>query len=72
MTLKWTIVVGVVLVSLSVARAQSTNATQGSAESALLDLENRWAAALVNGDTATLDSILVDSYVDTDEEAHRR
>jgi hypothetical protein len=71
MTLKWTIVVGVVLVSLSVARAQSTNATQRSAESALLDLENRWVAALVNGDTAALDSILVDSYVDTDEEAHR-
>jgi hypothetical protein len=71
MTLKWMIVVGVICACLSVAHSQSSNGPQRSAESALFDLENRWVAALVKGDIATLDSILVDSYVDTDEEAHR-
>ncbi len=30
-------------------------------------MEHQWADALQKGDTATLDSILDDSYVDTDE-----
>jgi len=68
---KWVTAFGVVFVCLSVALAQSRNGTQPSAKSALVKLENRWVAALVKGDTATLDAILVDSYVDTDEEAHR-
>jgi Domain of unknown function (DUF4440)/Outer membrane protein beta-barrel domain len=34
---------------------------------ALITLEHQWADALKKGDTATLDSILDDSYVDTDE-----
>jgi hypothetical protein len=33
-------------------------------------LEHRWADALQKGDTATLDSILDDTYVDTDEMGH--
>jgi len=69
MTPKWMVACGVVLVCLSV--VQSSSGTQGSAESALLDLENRWVAALVKGDTAALDAILIDDYVDTDEEGHR-
>ena len=68
---KWMIAVGMFFVCLTVAQAQSSNAAQQSAQSALLNLENRWVAALVNGDTATLDAILVDSYVDTDEEGRR-
>lgn len=43
----------------------------GSMEAALLDLENRWVAALSKGDLATLDAIYADTYVDTDEEGHR-
>jgi hypothetical protein len=72
MTPKWMIAFGLVVVCLSVVHAQSSNGTQQSTESALLDLENQWVAALVNGDTATLDArILIDSYVDTDEEGYR-
>jgi hypothetical protein len=37
---------------------------------ALIGLEHRWADALQKGDTATLDSILDDTYVDTDEMGH--
>jgi hypothetical protein len=59
---------GVMLVCLYRAPAQHSS---GSSESALLDIENRWVAALVKGDTVALDTLLVDSYVDTDEEGHR-
>jgi hypothetical protein len=38
---------------------------------ALIDLENRWVGALMTSDTATLDSIFTDTYVDTDEQSHR-
>ena len=37
----------------------------------ILDLQHRWAEALVKADTAALDAILVDSYVDTDESGSR-
>src|SRR5215469_1445046 len=37
----------------------------------LLELQHRWIAALVSADTGTLDTILVDSYVDTDDSGYR-
>jgi hypothetical protein len=37
----------------------------------ILDLQHRWVEALVKADTAALDAILVDSYVDTDEGGRR-
>ena len=37
----------------------------------LIDLEDRWANALQKSDTATLESILDDTYVDTDEMGRR-
>jgi hypothetical protein len=37
----------------------------------ILDLQHRWVEALVKADTAALDTILVDSYVDTDESGSR-
>ena len=37
----------------------------------LLELQHRWVAALVNADIGTLDTILVDSYVDTDDSGSR-
>ena len=46
---------------------QGTNATT----QALIDLENKWVAALEKSDAATLDSIFVTTYVDTDEQSHR-
>jgi ketosteroid isomerase-like protein len=44
--------------------------TTGTAQ-ALMDLENRWVDALTKADTATLNSIFVDTYVDTDEHSQR-
>jgi ketosteroid isomerase-like protein len=38
---------------------------------ALLNLENTWVDALTKADTATLNSIFADTYVDTDEHSHR-
>ena len=46
---------------------ESTDATT----EALINLENRWVGALMKSDTATLDSIFADTYVDTDEHSHR-
>ena len=37
----------------------------------ILDLQHRWVEALVKADTTALDTILVDSYVDTDERGSR-
>src|SRR3954470_24149391 len=42
-----------------------------SGDAALLDLQHQWVKALVNADAAALDTILVDSYVDTDESGTR-
>jgi hypothetical protein len=38
---------------------------------ALMGLENKWVDALTKPDVATLDSILADTYVDTDEHNQR-
>jgi uncharacterized protein DUF4440 len=42
-----------------------------SEEQPILEVQRRWVEALVKADTATLDAILVDSYVDTDESGCR-
>jgi ketosteroid isomerase-like protein len=52
--------------------APSRIATQHASNSATLtDLEYRWANALQSGDTAALESILGDAYVDADEMGRR-
>jgi len=43
----------------------------GDAARPMLDLQHRWVEALVKADIATLDDILADSYVDTDESGCR-
>jgi hypothetical protein len=43
----------------------------GDAAQPMLDLQQRWVAALVKADVRTLDTILVDSYADTDESGSR-
>jgi hypothetical protein len=43
----------------------------GDAAQPMLDLQHGWVAALVKADTGALDTILVDSYVDTDESGGR-
>ena len=37
----------------------------------ILEIQHRWVEALVQADTAALDAILVDPYVDTDESGCR-
>src|SRR2546430_16491446 len=37
----------------------------------VLDLQHRWAEALLKADTESLDAILEDTYVDTDESGSR-
>jgi len=65
------LLLSVALVSL--AHAQKNGATPGTvtSEQTLLKLENKWVDALVKADTAVLDSLLADTYVDTDEGGHR-
>src|SRR5262249_11173492 len=52
----------VLFVGVMGARAQSADVAK-----VLIELENAWADALLKADTAKLDAILVDTYVDTDE-----
>ncbi len=44
---------------------------QPTTSSTLIDLEHRWAEALQKDDTVALESILDDTYLDTDETGHR-
>jgi ketosteroid isomerase-like protein len=55
------------------AKTQKNEPVQGTkgTTQALIDLENQWVRALAKSDTATLDSIFADTYVDTDEHSHR-
>jgi ketosteroid isomerase-like protein len=55
------------------AQTQKNGPVQGTdaTKEALINLENKWVDALVKSDAATLDSILADTYVDTDEQSHR-
>ena len=48
-------------------QAQGTDA----ATQALIALENKWVDALMKSDTAGLDSVFADTYVDTDEHSQR-
>jgi len=43
----------------------------GDAAQQILELQHRWVEALVKADTASLRTILADSYVDTDENGSR-
>ena len=58
---------------VAVSRAQKDRAGQASdaATQALINVENNWVSALVKSDMAALDSILADTYVDTDEHSRR-
>jgi hypothetical protein len=71
MRVKSVLACGAILFALAFAvqpiRAQAAK----PGDQALIDLENRWVAALVRADLPTLDSILVATYVDTDEGGDR-
>ena len=58
---------------LTPAQTQKNGPAQGTdaITQALINLENKWVGALVKPDTATLESIFDDTYVDTDEHSHR-
>jgi hypothetical protein len=66
--------IAVLLLAMGVlTSAQTQKPVQGTdtTTEALTDLENRWVDALVKSDTAILDSIFADTYVDTDEHSQR-
>ena len=58
---------------IAVSRAQKDRAGQASdtATQALITVEKNWVDALVKSDITALDSILADTYVDTDEHSYR-
>src|ERR1700719_2195352 len=65
-----------VLWGVAVVAAAQTSKKDGAAaaepaEQALKSVENEWVEALAKADTARLDSILAETYVDTDEQSHR-
>jgi ketosteroid isomerase-like protein len=61
------LLLALIVLTLTQVQAQGTDATT----QLLTGLENKWVAALMKSDTATLDSILSDTYVDTDEHGQR-
>jgi len=68
--------ISVLLLALAVltpAQTEKNGLVQGNdaITQALINLEGKWVEALVKSDTATLDSIFADTYVDTDEHSHR-
>ena len=71
MIFKLPIVCAAILAALTIPGESGSLQAQTPAEAALVEVEGRWVAALVKGDTAALDSILVATYVDTDESGHR-
>jgi ketosteroid isomerase-like protein len=58
---------------LAPGQTQKSGPVQGieATTQALINLESKWVDALAKADTATLDSIFADTYVDTDEHSHR-
>ena len=50
---------------------KETQKRSAATTQALFDVENQWVDALTKSDEATLDSIFVDGYVDTDEHNQR-
>jgi len=58
---------------LTAAQTPKKNQAQGTEATtqALTSLERKWVDALAKSDTAALDSVLADTYVDTDEHGQR-
>jgi hypothetical protein len=50
---------------------QRAKKASGASVQPILEVQRRWVEALVEADTAALDAILVDSYIDTDESGFR-
>jgi hypothetical protein len=71
--MKYTITVLLLAMAVLTPAQTKKNGLEGAEATtqALTNLENRWVGALVKSDTATLDSIFADTYVDTDEHSHR-
>jgi hypothetical protein len=59
------------LMGAATAQSNAKKATSGDEAAPMLDLQRRWVEALMKADTPVLDTILVDSYVDTDESGGR-
>src|SRR2546430_1098820 len=57
-------IIALIAACVSVQRVQ---AQSGTVTKALIELENKWVDALVRADTARLDAIFAETYVDTEE-----
>jgi len=68
---KSTVLLLAALLALAVPQKNANAQGTETAEQVFERLEERWVAALTKSDTATLDSILSDTYVDTDEHGQR-
>jgi ketosteroid isomerase-like protein len=70
MTGKIALLLPLVLTVLASAQTRKNTPVEGTGATvrALTALENTWVDALRKADTATLESILADTYVDTDEQ----
>jgi hypothetical protein len=60
-----------ILALLAFAQGDAQSQKAETMAQTLTALENKWVGALAKSDVATLDSILSDTYVDTDEHGHR-
>jgi hypothetical protein len=73
MTRKIGLLLPLALAVIASAQTQKNTPVEGTGGTAraLTALENKWVDALQKADTTTLDSILADTYVDTDEQGQR-
>jgi hypothetical protein len=69
--MKYAIAVLLALAVLTSAGAQKHGPGTNATAQTLMILENKWVVALTKSDVATLDSILIATYVDTDENSQR-
>src|SRR5579863_8523604 len=67
----WIMVLAIAIFTPARAQKNATAQETDTAARALISLENKWVDALVKADTAALDTIFADSYVDSDEHGHR-
>lgn len=65
------LVLVVAVVAVSQAQKDRTGQSSEAATQVLISVENNWVDALVKSDMTALDSILADTYADTDEHSRR-
>jgi hypothetical protein len=70
MRLQWAVIPAIALALIGASASRTANPSK-EGKRALVDLENRWVAALAMGDTKTINAILSDAFIDTDEDGNQ-